>query len=151
MKCLRLWAVVVSTLLIASAGIAEDKKTFDRDKLVGKWQLTGGKKAGADVGEELKKGVYIFTKDQISIKLGDMTLFEINYKLDPKASPVAIDMEITKSPDAVVAGAKAKGIIEVSGDEMKLCYFEGDRPTKFDGSAKYHYFTLKRIKDDKDK
>jgi hypothetical protein len=60
-------------------------------------------------------------------------------------------MEITKSPGDSANGSKAKGIVAVTGDEMKLCYepMGGDRPTKFDGGEKNYYFVMKKQKDEK--
>lgn len=141
--------VLVVAATLAASAVADDAK-FDPGKLVGTWKITGGKKAGADLGDMAKDGTYVVTKETITIKAGDMDLFVIKYKVDPKASPAAIDMEITKSPGDSANGSKAKGIIEVAGDELKICYtpMDGDRPTKFDGE-KNHYFTLKRQKDAK--
>jgi len=77
-------------------------------------------------------------------------LFVIKYTLDTKASPVTIDMEITDGPAPEVKGGKAKGIVEVKGDEFKIAYepMGGERPTKFDGE-KFYFFTLKKQKDEK--
>jgi uncharacterized protein (TIGR03067 family) len=157
MKFVQLLAVAVAVAVAASAG-ADDKKSegkkaeaFDAAKLLGKWQITGGKKAGADLNDETKKAVYVITKDQITIMAEDRTMFVMKYTITPKTSPAAIDMEITKSPNDMVNGSKTKGIISLSGDEFKICYppMGGDRPTKFDGSDKNHFFTLKRMKAEK--
>jgi uncharacterized protein (TIGR03067 family) len=157
MKLVQVLVVGLIAAVVYSAG-ADDKKAegkkaeaFDAAKLAGKWQVTGGKKAGNDVSDEAKKGVYVITKDKITIMDGDQTIFEIKYAIVPKTSPAAIDMEITKSPNDGANGSKAKGITALSGDELKICYppMGGDRPTKFDGSDKNHYFVLRRVKAEK--
>ena len=135
----------------ATFAISADEKKFDAKSLEGTWKVTGGKKAGADLTDMAKEGEYVFAKDTITIKAGDMELFVMKYKLDEKASPIAIDLEITKSPGDGGNGTKALGIIEVKDDVMKICYppMGGDRPTKFDGAEKNYYFTLKKAKKDK--
>lgn len=141
-------------LAVAGLAAADDDKKAGESMLVGKWKLTDGKKAGTAVGDDVKKGYYEISKDAIKIFDGmtDKPTFVMKYTLDTKASPVAIDMEITEGPAPEVKGAKAKGIVEVKGDELKICYepMGGDRPTKFDGE-KFYAFTLKREKDAKKK
>jgi uncharacterized protein (TIGR03067 family) len=138
----KLALVFVVTL---GALVAADEKKFDASKLEGNWEYKSGEKSGAKVeGDALKAKVKI-TKDMIAMGEGDMR-FEFKYTLDTKTSPVAIDMTMTKSPFNMEA--KAKGIIEFDGDDLKLCYnpnADGDRPTKFDGE-KNHLFVLKKAK-----
>jgi len=125
--------------------VAADEKKFDAAKVEGTWEFKSGEKNGTKVEADALKGKVKITKDMIAMGDGDMH-FEFKYTVDAKASPAAIDMEMTKSPFG--AGAKAKGIIEVDGDELKLCYNPtegGDRPAKFDG-AKAHLFVLKKAK-----
>src|SRR5947209_4803853 len=90
-------------LAAAGAAAADDDKKADKadaPMLVGKWKLTDGKKAGAAVGDDAKKGYYDISKDAIKIMDGsnDKAVFVMKYTLDPKATPVAIDMEITEGP-----------------------------------------------------
>jgi len=128
---------------LGALAAAEEKK-FDATKLEGNWEYKSGEKNGTKVeGESLKPKIKI-TKDTITVGEGDM-LFEFKYTLDAKKDPVAIDMEMTKSPFG--GGMKAKGIIAFDGDDVKLCYNpgDGDRPAKFDG-AKAHLFVLKKAK-----
>jgi len=71
----------------------------------------------------------------------------MKYTLDTKTSPVSLSMEMTESPFG--AGAMSKGIIEVKGDELKMCYAtEGDAPKKFETKegSNSHLFVLKRSK-----
>ena len=138
----------LAIVVVASFAISAEDKKFDAKSLEGTWKVTGGKKAGADLSDMSKEGDYVFTKDSVTIKAGEMELFVMKFKIDEKASPMAIDMEITKSPGDSANGGKALGIIEVKDDEMKICYppMGGDRPTKFDGADKNYYFVLKKQK-----
>jgi uncharacterized protein (TIGR03067 family) len=142
-------ALVLGVGLVAvSAAAADDEKKpgqLDPGKLVGTYKITDGKKAGEKIGDEAKKGAVIITKDTITLK-GDGMTFVFNYKLDPKETPAAIDMEITE-PDAL-KGAKAKGIIAAEKGEVTLCYHpEGkERPKKFESTKDngYYLFTMKK-------
>lgn len=141
-------ALVLGLVVALGALSADEKKdaaAFDASKMVGTWEYKSGEKSGQKVGEEALKPKVKVTKDTITVGEGDM-LFEFKYTVDAKASPAAIDMTMTKSPFNMEL--KAKGIVAVEGDEMKLCYNPtegGDRPAKFDG-AKAHYFVLKKAK-----
>ena len=149
MTAIRCLTLGLAVALAGPAAADDDKKKADADMLVGKWKLTDGKKSGTALGDDAKKGFYEITKDTIKIMDGtnDKPVFVMKYTLDAKASPVAIDVEITEGPVPDVKGSKAKGIVEVKGDEFKICYeaMGGDRPTKFDGE-KFHFFTLKKEK-----
>ena len=147
---MRLLTTLAAVAAVSFAVTAEDKK-FEAKSLEGTWKVTGGKKAGSDLTDMAKEGEYVFAKDTITIKAGDMELFTIKYKLDDTKTPIAIDMEITKSPGDAGNGSKAQGIIELKDDELKICYppMGGDRPKKFDGGDKNYYFTMKKAKKDK--
>lgn len=154
MTAIRILTVGVALAAATFAGAADEKKGDKdaADMLVGSWKVTDGKKAGAAMGDDAKKGTYVITKDTIKIMVDgmDKPLFVFKYTLDTKATPVAIDMEITDGPGADTKGAKAKGIVEATGDEFKIAYdpHGGDRPTKFDGE-KFYFFTLKKEKGEK--
>jgi uncharacterized protein (TIGR03067 family) len=72
------------------------------------------------------------------------------YKVDATKSPAAIDFTIDEAPVQEAVGSKAKGIVALDGDTLKLCYnpMGGDRPTKFESTAdnKNHLIVLKRAK-----
>jgi uncharacterized protein (TIGR03067 family) len=144
--------VVVAVAGLTAADDKKDEKKPDADMLVGTWKVTGGKKAGAAIGDDAKRGTYVFTKDTIKIMEGDKALFVIKYTLDAKKSPAEIDMEITEAPVAEAKGSKAKGIVEVKGDDFKIAYFHmGDeRPKKFDDEKAFS-FELKKQKEEKKK
>jgi uncharacterized protein (TIGR03067 family) len=142
-------ALLGVSCLVATA--ADDK--FDQDKLNGTWKITGGKKGGTDASDDAKKTTITFTKDKMVMEMkgpmGDMK-FEFKYTIDAKATPVAIDLEITEGP--IGKGEKRKGILELKDDGLKLAYppEEGDRPAKFD-DGKAHSFTLKKAETKEEK
>jgi uncharacterized protein (TIGR03067 family) len=143
MKAAAVWALG----LAVCAGLAvraQDKA--DAPKLEGKYTLVSGKRDGRDgIDEMSKKAEYIIGKETITIKGGDAQ-FVIKYKLDPKATPTAIDLEITEGPEGA-KGSKAEGIVELKGDELKLAYTmeAGKRPKDFSGKEG-HSFVFKKAK-----
>jgi hypothetical protein len=73
----------------------------------------------------------------------------MKYTLYAMSKPVGIMLEMTESPFG--AGAKAEGIIEVNGDDLKLCYAaapDGKAPKSFEAKqgSGHHCFVLKRSK-----
>jgi uncharacterized protein (TIGR03067 family) len=126
----------------------KDKDKFDATKLVGTWNYVSGENNGNKVdADALKKGSVIITKDTITLKT-EMGDFTIKYTIDAKKNPVQISMEITKAP--MGEGAKATGIIELKGEQLKLCYpaMGGKTPKEFAAKkdSGLHYFVLKKKK-----
>jgi uncharacterized protein (TIGR03067 family) len=134
-------------VLAGSIMAADDKDKFDAGKMVGTWTYVSGEKNGTKVDPEtLKGGTVKITKETITLE-SPQGKFVIKYTLDTKNSPVSLAMEMTESPFG--AGAMAKGIIDVKGEELKLCYAtEGDAPKKFETKegSNSHLFVLKKSK-----
>jgi uncharacterized protein (TIGR03067 family) len=151
MKCLLVVGVVV--LALAPLGAADkdtkDDAKLDPAKLVGTWTYVSGVEDGTKkTADDLKKsGTVEITKDAITLK-GPESTFVMKYTLDTKKSPVQIAIEITKGPQG--EGAKTEGIIELKGDELKLCYppMGGDVPKDFTAKegSKLHLFVLTKKK-----
>jgi uncharacterized protein (TIGR03067 family) len=142
-KCLLASGIL---LLVLIPVLAEEKS--DMEKLIGTWTYVSGEKNGDKVdAESLKKGSVVITKDTITLKSNEED-YVIKYQLDTKKKPWAIAMEITAGPQG--QGSKADGIIELKGDELKLCYpaMGGKTPTEFAAKkdSGLHYFVLKRKK-----
>lgn len=144
-------------VLVAAVGfpaLAEDKKDakFDAEKMLGDWNVTGGKKMGKEIGDDGKKGSYTITKDKITLKEDGKNQFVFGYTVDAKTSPANIELEILESAIDGLKGLKAKGIVELKDGELKLCYdgMGGDRPTKFDDEKAFS-FVLKKKEAKKDK
>ena len=143
---MRLLAALFVGLVISAASIAADKPAFDAAKLEGTWKIATGMKYGDKIEGKSIEGDVVFSKDTITIKGSDMTHI-MTFKLDAKASPVAITMTGKEGP---AAGMTAEGIIELKDGELKLCYsFPGEkRPTNFESKkdSKILMFTLKKAK-----
>jgi uncharacterized protein (TIGR03067 family) len=152
MSWLRTLVLGFGLVAVSAAAAQDDKKSdkLDPAKLAGTYKITDGKKAGEKIGDDAKKGKVVFTKETITIKGEDGMDFEFSYKLDAKADPATIDMEITK-PDAL-KGAKTMGIIGYEAGEVKLCYHpEGkERPKKFESTKDNgnYLFSLKKEKEE---
>ena len=145
------WIRTMAVALVAAVAVsAEDKKPaeFDAKALVGSWSFTAGTRAGEKVDADKLKDMAEYTADKITMKTADAT-FVFKYTVDAKASPVAVELEILE-PDGF-KGAKAKGIVELDGDTLKLAYNptpDGDRPkdytsTKDNGN---HVYMMKKAK-----
>lgn len=138
--------------LVMSTVVAQDKKAekLDPAKLVGKWKLTEGVKAGEKSGDDAKKGTTEVTKDKITLANADAT-FVFGYKVDAAKTPAEVDFEILE-PEGL-KGAKAKGIIKLEGGKMTMCYHPmmGDRPTKFESTKDngFYLFTFKAAEEKK--
>lgn len=129
------------------AGDAGKKDKFDPAKLVGKWTYVSieknGEKKSAD---DLKKESVTISKEAFNLG-GEGGKFVMKYELDTKKSPVHVKLTITESPFG--AGATAEGIIELKGDELKLCYSTngGKAPKGFEAKkGDYRLTVLKRAK-----
>jgi uncharacterized protein (TIGR03067 family) len=138
-------AVLLAMCPHGAIGQGKDDK-FDPAKLVGTWKYVSGVKNGAKLDADHFKGQsVVITKETLTLK-GEAT-FVMKYELDPKAKPVGIKLTITESPFG--AGAKAEGIIEVNGDDLRICYApEGAAPKTFEAKegSNFHLFVLKRVK-----
>ena len=141
-----LGTLLAGLAMVAAAPAEEKKAAFDASKLEGKWKFVSGEKYGEKVDAKALEGEVTITKDTITIKAPDMT-HVIDFKLDAKATPVVISMT---GKEGAAKGLETSGIIEVKGDDLKLCYaFPGEkRPTEFAAKkdTKNLYFVLKRMK-----
>lgn len=122
-------------------------KPFALKDLEGNWVLQAGMKAGEKVPGDLAKYEFTFKDDTMTMKLPDIAeKFTMKLKVDPKKTPIEVDIEITNGP--LGKGSLAKGIIELKDDICKICYEKNngpDRPTTFAGD-KYFLFELKKKK-----
>jgi uncharacterized protein (TIGR03067 family) len=145
------WAMALSfsALLLAAGQLAaadkEGDAKFDPAKLVGTYQYVSGVKDGEKLGaDHFKSQKVVITKESFTLE-GDQK-FVMKYEIDAKKKPATIKFTMTESPFG--AGAMAEGVIELNGDELKLCYapMGGDPPKAFESKAgsKFHCFVLKK-------
>ena len=153
MKKAVLTAVGVFVLAALPLGAADKDKDakddkFDAAKLVGTWKYVSGEKNGDKLtDDQLKKNSVVITKDMFTLK-GDDT-FVMKYTLDEKKTPVGVSFKITEGPFG--KDATAEGILELKGDDLKVCYNPDDggkAPEKFEAKegSKFHCYVLKRSK-----
>jgi len=95
--------------------------------------------------------IFVFTESKVSVKEGKRDKAEeASYTVDLKKKPATIDIRPGRpgGKDEIVLG-----IIEVTGDVMKLCFTKegGERPTEFKGNKdkRTAMLTLKRVKPEK--
>lgn len=143
---MKLLGPLCAMFVAISPTMAEDKTAFDASKIEGTWKIVSGIKYGEKVEAKSLEGTVIITKDLITIKGGDMT-HEMTYKLDTKTTPVSITMTGKEGP---AKDMTAEGIIELKGEQLKLCYgFPGEkRPTAFESKKddKNLCFVMKKAK-----
>jgi uncharacterized protein (TIGR03067 family) len=140
----RLATVAALGLLIAVAGPA---RADDQEKIQGHWKaekaVRGGMEAPAD---EIEKMTIEFKGNKAMPRHGDRSPETAEFKLDSSKSPKTIDITVNKGDKT----DKPKGIYEIDGDTLKICFSEPneDRPTKFESPAgsKVMLIVLKRVK-----
>lgn len=128
--------------------VAQDKKPekLDPAKLLGKWKVSEGMKAGEKY-EDKGNGVAEIAKDKITFAEGEMK-FVFSYKLDVEKSPVTVDLEILE-PEAL-KGSKAPGIVKLEGGKFTLAYHPsgGKRPEKFESTKENGVYLFVHVKAD---
>jgi uncharacterized protein (TIGR03067 family) len=142
---------VTPSLLLGLAivvGAPAPKETpKDPPKLEGDWiveSIEGPKEAGP------ARITMRFTESKILILEGEKpTPDEAGYTADLKKKPATIDIR----PEKGQKDKMVQGIIEITGDTMKLCFARDakERPTEFKGDAAngIMMITLKRVKAEK--
>jgi uncharacterized protein (TIGR03067 family) len=120
-----LWQAGIALGLLSLMGLIQARAAdADQDKLQGKWTVESFEYNGTpvermkDATREIKDGKYTLTP-----KVGDV--IEGTVKIDPDKKPKTIDLDVN--------GRILKGIYELDGDALKMCYIltDGERPTEF--------------------
>jgi uncharacterized protein (TIGR03067 family) len=153
MTLVRVAGLVLAAFIVVPGVTADDKKPakFDAAKMVGSYTFVSGVRDGKKVEDKNLKAVTLTVeKKEMVLKTPDGD-FKFGYTVDASKSPVAIDLEILDGP--IGKGAKAKGIVALDGDTLKLAYhpMEGERPKDFDGKGGNHSVTVKKAAPKKEK
>src|SRR5205823_4508960 len=139
-------ALVALLVVAAGSSTADDQKAGGPADLTGTYTIIGGERGGAKIpDDEIRGAVVTFTADRIALTDKDKKQFyAATYSLDWVAKP----MRITMTSTAPKAGDRASGVVELSGDTLKICYNlpGGDVPTEFTTKDKQQCFVLKRTK-----
>ena len=144
MKPCLVLAVLTASLAFATA---REEKPKEGDALKGSWLVTGGTEHGRPFPEEeVKKRIILtFAAGKMSITEGGKTDPEqLDYKTDPKQTPMTIDITEPAGRGPV------RGIYKIEGDKLTICLAEPgkDRPTMFEvkSGSDYKLVHLKRTK-----
>lgn len=129
-----LWIVApfVALVVIGVQGRADDKDAKGAEKLVGTWTVTGEESGGVKAAADKIKGKEVkITRDKITCNDGTGKCeMECTYEVDTSATPWKLTLTCTEGEHK---GKKLKGIAEVEGDTLKVCYAkpDTDAPTGF--------------------
>jgi uncharacterized protein (TIGR03067 family) len=109
--------------------------------------VTRAEHNGAQVSKGLKRHQIIFTGKKVTFVRGDKGRHNATYKLHRGKKHRGIDITFVTGPDE---GKTFKGIYQLKGDRLKLCWAESGqkRPKDFRAGAKSGctLVVLKRIK-----
>jgi uncharacterized protein (TIGR03067 family) len=136
-------ALVLGGIFIsAMVAVAADPKTAsDLDQIQGNWKMLqceyeGSPQMPADL---MKQVTGVYDKSEYFLYFADkdpqgkpkvLLLAVANVTLNPDVNPKVISFEFAEGPKK---GVKSHGIYEIVGNQLKLCYCQGDkpRPTEF--------------------
>ncbi len=115
---------LVLLLAAAHAGNAAHAASTDDQELQGKWIVKSFEYNGAEV-DRLKDAVREFKNGKYSLSPTSGEAIEGSVTLDTSKSPKSIDLDVN--------GRILKGIYQLDGDTLKLCYnlSSEERPTEF--------------------
>jgi uncharacterized protein (TIGR03067 family) len=132
----RLLTIAAVGLLLAAAAPKEDDAKKELEKWQGTWTLVGAEEKGQKLSDDQLKQVpvtLIVKDDKFTIKFGEQSM-EGTFKIDPAKKPKAYD---AKGTDAEGKTHESKGIYEIEGDMLKVCFVSADkeRPKEFKADA----------------
>jgi uncharacterized protein (TIGR03067 family) len=135
---MRAWVVLLSVAAAAVAAPVPKQlkaKRPDAEVFVGAWETV----LTEHHGQPAPKAVWTF----------DAELKMQSRPLNPKetwSSEWVIRIDPTTTPKQIDIGKGYQGIYEFDGDDIRIAYTGGERPTNFDGKGKMYYTVLRRVK-----
>jgi uncharacterized protein (TIGR03067 family) len=132
---LHVWLILAACPVLAAAQSKDGGARKERERLQGTWRLVAREFAGkADSAEDLKRvrGKAVVKGDRITVSYLGEDERRLTFKVDPSARPRRIDLTFL---DGEYKGKTARGIYELDGNKLKVCYAapKAARPTEFSG------------------
>ena len=122
---LSLLLLAAGTLVAADTPADDAKKALEQ--LRGGWKVEKAEMNGKAYSEDVVKTMTVEFKDRrLTIKDGP-TNQDAEIKLDPTMKPATIDLTVARGAKETV-----KGIYELNGDTLTLCWARKERPTAFE-------------------
>lgn len=133
-KFLTFCAMLLSASLACGAEPKAADPAADRAALQGTWQSVSEEMRGGPAPGDPRDHQMIFSGDTFKLVEGEKVLIRGTFTVDPTKSPKVMELVVTEGagPDPE---AKALGIYELTGDELKWCVAEPGadaRPEKFE-------------------
>jgi uncharacterized protein (TIGR03067 family) len=149
----RAWLILAAGALIAANVAQDDTAERDVKQLQGTWKTVAMEVEGQKVVVTGTTATVVIRGDTYTVEYpaspsGEAKVSQMTFKLDAGKTPRAIDFTATVGPDA---GKPSRGIYELAGDTLKLCFNPekgGERPTEFATRAgsRVRCITLERQK-----
>ena len=126
-------AVVATGLAVAAFAADDDAVRKEKQSLQGKWTIVSVDRDGKEVNM-WKDGLRLFEGDKYTLTTKGGESFKGTFALDPAKVPKAIDF---MPGGGQYKGKTLRGIYEIDGDMLKICFAEPDkeRPTEFSSKA----------------
>ena len=131
---LKMLAAVGIGVMVASLWVQGEARAAERgdaEAIQGTWLPSAAELAGKKYPDEVRKSIRLVIKDDTyAVTVGEAPPDRGTIKLDPSATPKAIDVTGTEGPNK---GKTILAIYELSGDTLRICYdLSGkSRPTEF--------------------
>ena len=125
--------LVAAGLVVVALAADDEAVKKEKQSLQGKWTIVAVDHDGKAV-DMWKDGVRVFEGDSYTLTTKGGESFKGTFALDPAKVPKAIDF---MPGGGQYKGKTLRGIYEIDGDMLKICFAEPDkeRPTEFSSKA----------------
>ena len=139
--------ILAGPAVVSAQNQAEKNDSGAPKDLIGGYTIVSGEKYGIKEPAERIEGTTVrFAEDAIIVLDKEMKeVYAQTYKIDTSSTPWKITMTSKITPTKGTENTEAKGLIEKSGDTVKLIYAVsgGEMPTEFKTKEKQIMFVMK--------